>query len=84
MVLGGQPPPFCFYPLSRVTRIAKRIGTDSFEYSTQKKLHLTYLLPHRVSFAQSSYSVYDRQGKKLLFVNSVVKKHGVGWPPKTM
>ena len=27
----------------------------------------------------------DRQGKELLFANSVVKKkHGVGWPPKTM
>ena len=28
--------------------------------------------------------VDDRQGKKVLFMNSIVKKHGVGWPPKTM
>ena len=38
MVLGGQPTPFCFYPLSRVTRNCKTIRHEQLQIQRTKQI----------------------------------------------
>ena len=63
----------------RLPEIAKHGGTNSFEYSAPNKLNLIYLLPHRTCFARSCYR-WRIAFREICWK----KKHGVGWPPKTM
>ena len=83
MVLGGQPTPFCFDPLSKVTQNRETRPHQQFRlYRTQQiqpdfpatpsDVLRTILLPCMTGMV------------KLLFVNCFVKEHGVGWPPKTV
>ena len=55
MVLGGQPTPFCFYPVSRVTRNYETRRHNSFKYSAPNKSNLFFLLSHRMCLARSRY-----------------------------
>ena len=71
--LGGQPTPFCFHTLSRVTRNCQTrpSGTNSFECNAPNKWNLISLPPHRTCFARSR-NRWRPAGKKWLF--AVVKK----------
>ena len=84
MVLGGQATPFCFYPFSRVTRNCET--HQHLQLQIQRTKHIKPDFPSILSDVLRTISLSLTSGrvKKLLFANSVVKKHGVGWPPKTM
>ena len=78
MVLGSQPMPFCFYPLSRVTRKSAPTASNT---------------THETDFPSNPLDVFRTISLSLTncrekwhFANSVVKKkkHGVCWPPETM
>ena len=75
--LGWPANATLFHTLSRVTRNCEtHSGTNSFEYSAPKTCFSIYPIGRA---SHDLVIVDDQHGKKVLFANSVVKKHGVGW-----